>query len=123
MTVMIVDDSAEMRHLLRDVVAPLTHEVVECADGQECLDRFAACLPDWTIMDVRMPRLDGLSATREVRARWPLAKVLIVTHFVSPAVVAAAGEAGAVGCLNKDDLYRVAEVMGRPEDSRKGPLP
>jgi CheY-like chemotaxis protein len=84
MTVMIVDDSAEMRHLLRDVVAPLTREVVECVDGQECLDRFPACLPDWTIMDVRMPRLDGLSATREVHARWPLAKVLIVTHFRFP---------------------------------------
>ncbi len=112
MTVMIVDDSAEMRRLLCDLVAPLSKSVVECADGQECLDRFAGCLPEWTIMDVQMPRLDGLDATRAVRARWPAAKVLIVTHFFSPGVEAAAGEAGAAGCVSKDDLYRLLEFMG-----------
>lgn len=109
---MIVDDSAEMRRLLCDLVAPLSKAVVECADGQECLDRYAACLPEWTIMDVQMPRRDGLDATRAVRARWPAAKVLIVTHFFSPGIEAAAGEAGATGCVSKDDLSRLLEFMG-----------
>lgn len=111
MTVMIVDDSAEMRRLLCDLVAPMSQAVVECVDGQDCVDRFAACQPEWTIMDVHMPRLDGLGATREVCARWPEAKVLLVSHFMSPAMEAAAGRAGAVGCLSKDELYRVVELM------------
>lgn len=111
MTVMIVDDSTEMRGLLRDVVSPLADEVVECGDGEEFLERFGACQPDWTVMDVRMPRRDGLSALREVRARCPEARVLLVTQFPSPALVAAAAEAGAAGCLGKEDLHLVADRL------------
>lgn len=115
MTVMIVDDSAEMRCLLRDLVAPVADQVVECADGRECLERFVGFQPDWTIMDVRMPRLDGISATRELHARWPAARVLLITgQTVSPAVVAVADEAGAVGCLSKDDLFRLLDVLKQP---------
>ena len=120
---MIVDDSAEMRCLLREVVAPLTHQVVECADGLECLESFAVAQPDWTIMDVRMPRLDGLSTMRAVHQQWPQARVLIVTHFRSAAVVAAASEAGAIGCVSKDELFRLVEVMDGSAGGTDGSQP
>lgn len=110
---MIVDDSVEMRQLLREMVAPLTQEVVECQDGQECLDRFDAFRPDWTILDVRMPRLDGLSTTRSILQRWPGSRVILLTHFPSPAVAAVAREFGAVDCVGKDDLFRLVDVMER----------
>ncbi len=111
MTVMIVDDSAPMRGLLREVVAPLADHVVECADGAEFLAGFDACQPDWTVMDVRMPRLDGVSATRLLHARHPGACVLLVTQFPSPAILQAASEAGAVACLAKEELYRIPEFL------------
>ncbi len=115
MTVMIVDDSVEMRQLLREMIAPFSAEIVECSDGQECLDRFEAMRPEWTIMDVRMPRLDGLSTTRDIVQRWPGSKIILLTHFPSPAVAAVAREFGAVDCVGKDDLFRLVDVMeGRP---------
>lgn len=111
MNVMIVDDSVEMRQLLREMVAPLTQDVLECEDGQECLDRFNAFRPDWTILDVRMPRLDGLSTTRSIVQRWPGSRVILLTHFPSPAVAAVAREFGAVDCVGKDDLFRLVDIM------------
>jgi len=117
MTVMIVDDSAEMRDLLRELVAPFTETVVECANGFECLARYAECQPDWTIMDVRMPRLDGLNAARAMRACWPEAKVLLISHYDSPALVAEAREAGVAACLSKDNLYRVVEFLEKQPES------
>lgn len=111
MTVMIVDDSTEMRGLMRDLVSPLADQVVECADGDECLAQFGTCHPDWTVMDVRMPRLDGLSAMRLLHAQFPLARVLLVTQFPTPALAAAASEAGAVGCLGKGELHRMPALL------------
>lgn len=114
MTVMVVDDSTEMRGLIRDLVAPLADEVVECGDGAECVERFGALRPDWTVMDVQMPRLDGLSAARVLHERFPGAKVLLVTQFPNGGLEAAALKAGAVGCLAKEDLHRVSELLCGP---------
>ncbi len=111
MTVMIVDDSTEMRGLMRDLVGPLADQVVECADGEECLATFGTKRPDWTVMDVRMPRMDGLCATRALRVNWPDARVLLVTQFPSDALSAAAAEAGAVGCLAKENLHQVVDLL------------
>jgi CheY-like chemotaxis protein len=125
MNVMIVDDSVEMRQLLREMVAPLTQDVLECEDGQECLDQFDAFRPAWTILDVRMPRLDGLSTTRSILERWPESRVILLTHFPSPAVAAVAREFGAVECVGKDDLFRVVDIMeqgGADTGHRPGPV-
>lgn len=111
MTVMIVDDSTEMRGLMRELVSPLADEVVECADGAECVARFGALRPDWTVMDVRMPRLDGLSATRVLHERFPEARVLLVTQFPTEAMQLAATRAGALGCLGKEELHRVPDLL------------
>ena len=128
MNVMIVDDSAEMRELLRDLISPLTQSIVECGNGLECIARSSECQPDWIIMDLRMPRLDGLNAARAVRACWPASKVLLVTHFNSPAIAAEAQEAGVISCVSKDELYQLVDLMkggppasAEPTPGRDGP--
>ena len=66
--VLVVDDEAEGRSLLRDLLAPLGFDVHEAPDGEAAIDAAMRLVPDAILMDMRMPRLDGLAATRRIRA-------------------------------------------------------
>ncbi|MDN5794546.1 MAG: response regulator transcription factor [Intrasporangium sp.] len=107
--VLIVDDHRVVR---AGLVAFLgTEEGIEvvgdAADGRAALEQIAVLegqgmLPDVVLMDLRMPRLDGVGATREVKSRWPAVEVVVVTSFTETETVRAALEAGASGYLLKD---------------------
>jgi DNA-binding NarL/FixJ family response regulator len=91
--------------------------VGEAGDGQVALDRMAVLdragdLPDVVLMDLQMPRVDGVTATSEIKRRWPDVEVVAVTSFVEEAKVRAALEAGATGYLLKDaDAPEVAAAI------------
>jgi DNA-binding NarL/FixJ family response regulator len=101
---LIVDDQRLMREGLRTLLE-LEHgfEIVgEAANGQAALDAYAALLPDVVLMDIRMPGMDGVEATRRLRERWPDTKVIILTTFDDDANVFEGLRAGAAGYLLKD---------------------
>jgi len=102
--VLLVDDHAMVRRGLRDFLGNFDDiEVVgEAGDGQEALTATAALRPDVVVMDLNLPRLDGVEATRELRATRPDVEVVALTGFVEEARVMAAIEAGAAGFLLKD---------------------
>jgi len=101
--VLIVDDDDLMRAGLRGVLASdETIEVVgEASDGRDAVYRTRLLRPDVVLMDVRMPDLDGISATREVLAAFPEAKVVILTTFEQDDYIFGALSAGASGFLLK----------------------
>jgi DNA-binding NarL/FixJ family response regulator len=107
--VLVVDDDALMRAGLRGVLASDDGIAVvgEAADGGEAIARVAALAPDVVLMDVRMPGLDGIAATREVLAASADVRVLILTTFEQDDYVFGALRAGASGFLLK---------RARPED-------
>ncbi|HET7683949.1 MAG TPA: response regulator transcription factor, partial [Marmoricola sp.] len=79
------------------------HEVVaEAGDGVEAVSLAAAYRPDVVLMDVRMPRMDGIDATRKVLADCPETRVVALTTFDLDEYVYAAVRAGASGFLLKD---------------------
>lgn len=115
--VLVVDDQDLVRAGLRAILELGGVDVVgEAADGAEAVARAASTQPDVVVMDVRMPVLDGIEATRRIRASGPdAARVLVVTTFDLDEYVFEALRAGASGFLLKDapraDLLRAIEVV------------
>lgn len=78
-------------------------EVVgEAADGREAVELCRCLNPDLVMMDVRMPRMDGLEATRTIKAGQPSVSVLVVTTYENPDYLLEAIKAGAAGYVLKD---------------------
>jgi DNA-binding NarL/FixJ family response regulator len=101
--VLLVDDDDLMRAGLRAVLSSDKNiEVVgEAVDGRDAVGRFGRLKPDVVLMDVRMPRLDGISATREIAEAAPESRVLILTTFEEDDYIFGALNAGASGFLLK----------------------
>ncbi len=115
MKVMIVDDNAEMRGLIRAILAQTANHFVECADGREAVAIYEHERPDWTVMDVAMGVMDGLTATRLLTAKHPSAHVVIITQHHNPALLQRAREAGAVAFLPKEDLTGLPATLAARE--------
>jgi DNA-binding NarL/FixJ family response regulator len=101
--VLVVDDDALVRAGLELMLAgaPDLEIVGQAADGSEVLDAAAQCTPDVVLMDIRMPRLDGLAATEALRARPHPPEVIVMTTFDTDEHVLRALRGGASGFLLK----------------------
>lgn len=119
MSFLIVDDNSVMRRTIGRVVCDLTDRVIECANGAEALLAYEANLPEWVLMDVAMTGKDGLTATREICAAYPLARVVIVTNYDGDEIRAAAKRAGAIGFVVKENLLELRGILTAPTNSKR----
>ncbi len=103
-SVLIVDDHGIVRAGLRAVInaEPDMKLVGEAGDGEEACQKALALKPDVIVMDLMMPRKNGLDATREIRQADPQARILVLTSFGDDEMVFAAIKAGALGYLLKE---------------------
>ena len=102
--ILLVDDHAMVRRGMRDFLGLHDGSLVvgEASDGIEALEATERLAPDVVIMDLLMPRMDGIAATAEIKARHPSIEVVALTSFIDEDRVTAALEAGASGFLLKD---------------------
>jgi len=112
MKIIVADDSATMRACIKDQFPP-EYRLLECADGREAVALYAAERPDWVLMDIEMPTLDGIRAAREIKALWPEARIVFVTAFDERELRAAAMELG-FGYVLKESLQDLAQLIQRP---------
>ena len=113
-TVLLVDDHAVMRMGLVSLLRTCPELAVtgEAGDGESGLRTALEARPDVIIADLMMPGMDGITFTRELLARWPQAKVLILTTFGSSDALAHALQAGARGVVLKSaDLAELRQAI------------
>jgi len=109
--ILIVDDNAGVRRLIRQAVSEVAKEIRECSDGDQSLSAYTDFQPDLVLMDVRMPGMDGLTATRQLKKIYPEARVIIVTDYDDDLVRSAAQEAGACGYALKQNLTVLEDLV------------
>jgi DNA-binding NarL/FixJ family response regulator len=119
--VLVVDDHPVVRDGLRGMLdsQPDLEVIGEAANGQQALTAVAHQPPDVVLMDLRMPELDGVEATRQIGAHHPTVRVLVLTTYDDDADIIRAVEAGATGYLLKDtprhELFDAVRAAARGE--------
>jgi DNA-binding NarL/FixJ family response regulator len=111
MKLLIADDSYEIRSVLRSICHNMFDVIIECADGEKAIDLFNSALPDWVLMDIQMGRLDGISATKNIKKNHPGAKVIIVSQFSDAAFIETSKNAGAFAFVPKEDLTKIETII------------
>jgi DNA-binding NarL/FixJ family response regulator len=104
--VLLVDDHAIMRDGIKALLS-LNSDITivgEASDGKEAIEKMAEMKPDVIIMDIAMPGMDGLEATRRIKKQWPGVKVLVLTQYDNREYILTAIKAGAAGYVPKRAL-------------------
>jgi two-component system, NarL family, response regulator LiaR len=119
-SVLIADDHPFVRHGLRTYLETLADMDVagEASDGAEAVELAGRLLPDVVLMDLVMPELDGIEATRQIKAASPATKIIALTSFDDDEKVFPAIKAGAAGYLLKD--VRPAELAEAVRKASRG---
>ncbi|WP_248925166.1 response regulator transcription factor [Paenibacillus hamazuiensis] len=121
LTILIADDHPLFRHGVRTLISTVPDLAVldEAADGEEAVRKASELAPDIVLMDIRMPGVNGIEATRRIADVCPACKVLVLTMFEDDTSVFTAMRAGARGYVLKDaekeDLLRAIRAVGRGE--------
>lgn len=120
MKALIAEENAAMRRLIRDVIGQRAETVIECDTGEAACEAYTVNRPDWVLMDIQLPGLDGLTATGRITAAFPEARILIVTDYGDPPLRAAATAAGARGYVLKENLLEVRRWLEAPLERPNG---
>ena len=104
--VLIADDHRDFRRVVREFLdrMPNVSVVGEAINGGEAVEKVEELFPDVVLMDIAMPQMNGLEATRIIKQRWPETKVLIATTYDDPTYRLQALEARADGYILKGSL-------------------
>ena len=119
-SLLIVEDNAGMRRMIKSLVAGLADAIYEC-DGVDAFNLYEAHHPDWVLMDIEMEPVDGLTATRQIKAAFPDAKVMMITNFGDAQMREAARLAGASEYVTKENLLEVRRILASEDNSDKSP--
>ena len=111
MKILIVEDNEQMRRMVKSLVTDMCERVFECGDGAEAVLVYKEHCPDWVLMDIDLPEVDGISATRQIIAADPQAQVMIVTNYDDADLREAARSVGACEYVVKQNLIEVRRIL------------
>lgn len=111
LNILIAEDDAKARDCFAQFLRLKGHSVREATDGAEAVAVASESPFDLVLMDVKMPRLDGISAFRQIRARFPNTPIVLVTTYTINEALERTLQEGAVVCLQKPLLFKDLEAL------------
>src|SRR6185503_19126406 len=118
MKLMIVEDHAGIRKKIRELLARPDMEAREYATGEEAISAASSFQPDWIIMDVHLPGVNGFEATKTIHTELPSARIIMISADDKNDLREPARAAGAMEFLCKHDLARLPRMIyGGPASS------
>ncbi|QFF98542.1 response regulator [Psychrobacillus glaciei] len=113
--ILIVDDAAFMRMMIKDILTKNGFEVVgEAGDGAQAVEKYAELKPDLVTMDITMPEMDGITALKEIKGKNPNAVIIMCSAMGQQAMVIDAIQAGAKDFIVKPfQADRVIEAISK----------
>jgi len=111
MKILIVEDSEQMRRMVKTLVKDLVECVFECDDGGGALLAYRQHRPDWVLMDIDLPQVDGITATRQIVSAYPEARVMMLTDYNDADLREAARSAGACEYVVKEELIEIRRIL------------
>lgn len=111
MRLLIVDDNPKIRKMIKEILSIKFDEFSEHNDGEGAAEKYQKVMPDWVVMDIKMERVDGIKATKEILKENPAAKIVIVSHFADKETQREAISAGAKLFISKEYLTELTEVF------------
>lgn len=118
--VLIADDQLRARQSMKALLttSPQVAEVLEAMNGRDAVQMIEESQPDLVLMDVRMPEMDGLDATRQIKQQWPAIKIIVLSLY--PEYASAALMAGADAFVNKGETpAKLLDTLARVAKHRK----
>lgn len=114
MRVLICDDESDVRLLYRMAFEDLGAEVSEAVDGDDCVDQMFTICPDLVVLDLYMPKRDGLSVLPELKRRCPGARIVVVSAHAAQETFARSRARGATACFEKVSfITRIPRLVER----------
>ena len=97
--------------MIRRTISAVADDICECEDGALACSLYGETSPDWVLMDIEMGAVNGLVATRQIKASYPEARIVIVTNYDDAELRKTAREAGACEYVLKEDLFALRRIL------------
>lgn len=97
--------------MIRMLIEDIDTQILECSDGGEAIEAYETNLPDFLLMDINMPPVDGLTAAKEILSRHPEAKIIIVSQHQDARTRETALAIGVTAFVGKDDLTPLRDLI------------
>lgn len=111
MKILIVDDNRNIRLMIRALLSQSNSQLFECEDGISSLEMCSKHNPDYVLMDFKMKYVDGITATKNIKKKFPQIKIIMVSNYSDHDIEEKAIEAGAEQLVAKENLYLLPKII------------
>ena len=107
MKLLIVDDNPSIRKIVRHLLNNRFEQIHDASNGLEALELYQKFIPDWVVMDIEMPEVDGLVGARMIKNEFPGSRIIMISKFKDEEMISLSKFIGAEAYFFKDDLLQI----------------